>query len=480
MFKSPTYSLALILLITTFFAFFRLGDHPLEIGDESRGGINALEMLANGDWVNLHYCGEPDGVRAKPPLFIWTVATSMHFFGANEWALRIPSALYIIAVFFLIFKLITLYQSHQFAFWTCLLLLSVSGLVGHHVGRTGDFDAMLLMFLLGGLYHLLRFLDFGNSRAIYWTGLFWGLAFMVKGLAAGTLIPGVLLYMVLSGRLLATLRKRQLWIGAAIGLLFPLGWFLAVQQYGIVWENPEYTGSNVFERLIVHDILERFTQSDFEGRVATSDHNYIFYSLDKTFNLWNFIFWGFMAFGLYRLVKDRKSITRLMLSEKHRLLLLSLSLWFPLAVFLSFVAHALRQYIVPVVPFVGIATMIGICWLWGKYHWPKYIFFILLTFTLGRRLHFFATPHSRPPIAKEQCDYLKDAKAIYVENKALQDDELLYLYFCNQHNLYFENIASQSDYDYYFVRKETYENGSHPDKKVVAEMKEGLLLKLTN
>ncbi len=477
MLNSPRYTLAIILTLTSFYAFFMLGSHPLELGDESRGGINALEMLANGDFVNLYYCGEPDGVRAKPPMFIWTVALSMHLFGANELALRIPSALYIIIVFFLIFKIIHLYRSPQFAFWTCLMLLSVSGLVGYHVGRNGDFDAMLLMFLLAGVYHLLRYFDFGHQRAVYFGGLFWGLAFMVKGLAAGTLAPGLVLYLALTGKLMPALKQKRLWIAIGIGLLFPLGWFFTVQQYGAVWENPEYTGSNVFERLIVHDILERFTKPDFEGRVATSDHSYIFYSLDKTFNLWNLIFWAFIAYGLFRVVQNSKSVIEQMRSEKHRLLLISLCLWFPLAVFLSFVTHALRQYIVPAVPFVGIATMTGIWWLWQKHNWPKYLFFGLLAFTLGRRLYFFATPNPFPPIATEHRETIQNAASIYVENEALQNDELLYLYFANQQKLHFENIAVDGDYDYQILRKESYKNGPFFNLQPAATFRDGVMVK---
>ncbi len=477
MLNSPKYALAIILVLTTFFAFFRLGDHPLELGDESRGGINALEMLANGDLVNLYYCGEPDGVRAKPPMFIWTVALSMHLFGANELALRIPSALYIIVVFFLIFRIINLYRSPQFAFWTCLMLLSVSGLVGYHVGRNGDFDAMLLMFLLAGLYFFLRYFDFGHKPSVYFGGFFWGMAFMVKGLAAGTLAPGLALYLILTNRFFPALGQKELWIAIGIGLLFPLAWFLTVQQYGAVWDNPEYTGKNVFERLILHDIVERFTKPDFEGRVATSDHKYIFYSLDKTFNLWSIVFWAFIGYGLVRVVQNSKRVTRQMLSEKHRLLLLSLCLWFPLAVFLSFVTHALRQYIVPAVPFVGIATMTGIWWLWHQFNWPKFLFFALLAFTLGRRLYFFATPEPQPPIITEHCDTIHNAESIYVENEALQNDDLLYLYFCGQDKLIFENIPGNGDYDYQILRNESYENGPFFNLQPTAIFKDGVMVK---
>ena len=67
-------TLLLLLMIVSFFAFFRLGDHLIQDWDESRHGINAIEMLQNGDWVNLHFKGQPDDWNIKPPLTIWAIA----------------------------------------------------------------------------------------------------------------------------------------------------------------------------------------------------------------------------------------------------------------------------------------------------------------------------------------------------------------------------------------------------------------------
>mgnify|MGYP000135247923 CR=1 FL=1 len=39
----------------------------------------------------------------------------------------------------------------DFAFFTCLILLSVNGLIGWHIGRTGDTDALLICFLMAVL-----------------------------------------------------------------------------------------------------------------------------------------------------------------------------------------------------------------------------------------------------------------------------------------------------------------------------------------
>ena len=182
-----TRSVALLILlaVTLFYAFFRLEAEPYHVADESRGGINALEMRANGDWVNLHYMGAPDEVRAKPPLLIWCIAASMEVFGPTPFALRFPSAVAITLAFLVLFHLITLYRSPGFALLVGLLLLSVNGLVGWHVGRSGDFDALLLLFLLSGLYCLLQYLDFGQSGHVLGHGFLLGPSLFDEGASHG-------------------------------------------------------------------------------------------------------------------------------------------------------------------------------------------------------------------------------------------------------------------------------------------------------
>ncbi len=74
---------------------FRLGSMPLSNPDEGRYAEIAREMLVRNDWVtprlNDVYYFE------KPPLVYWTIAASMAVFGQNEWAARLPVALFALA-----------------------------------------------------------------------------------------------------------------------------------------------------------------------------------------------------------------------------------------------------------------------------------------------------------------------------------------------------------------------------------------------
>ena len=191
-------TLFLLLIIVSFFTFFQLGNHPLLDWDESRNGINAIEMLQNKDWVNLHFRGTVDDWNLKPPLSIWMIAASYSVFGLNEFALRFPAALGIIFATFFLFKIIRLYRSESFALFTCLILVSVKGWLGFHMGRTGDMDAILLAMLMAATFFFLQYIDFKKTSGIFLSAIFFGLAFWVKGLTMAVFIPSMLLYIFLS------------------------------------------------------------------------------------------------------------------------------------------------------------------------------------------------------------------------------------------------------------------------------------------
>lgn len=216
--KKPIILISVIVLL----AFFRLGEHPIEDWDESRHGVNAIEMLQNKDWVNLHYAGKVDDWNLKPPLAIWLIAGSYSIFGTNSWALRIPSALAILFAFFFLCKIIRLYESEEFAFRTCLILTSVKGWIGYHVGRTGDTDAVLVAMLIATTFYFLKYIDFGNKKSVLYSALFFGLAFMTKGLAALVFVPSIFLYTFYIKRLKILFSQKETYQSFLIFLLFPI------------------------------------------------------------------------------------------------------------------------------------------------------------------------------------------------------------------------------------------------------------------
>src|SRR5689334_10249299 len=82
---------AAILILSAAFLFIDRSVMPIQLWDESRNIVNALEMRESGSWLVTTYGGAPDLWNTKPPLLIWLMAASVGVFGLSEWALRLPS-----------------------------------------------------------------------------------------------------------------------------------------------------------------------------------------------------------------------------------------------------------------------------------------------------------------------------------------------------------------------------------------------------
>jgi hypothetical protein len=83
--------LALVAAICGISFWFNLGGTALWDPDEGRHAEIAREMLASGRWLTPTLNGQP--YHDKPVLFYWLTALSMHAFGQNAWAARLPSAI---------------------------------------------------------------------------------------------------------------------------------------------------------------------------------------------------------------------------------------------------------------------------------------------------------------------------------------------------------------------------------------------------
>ncbi|MFK7935433.1 MAG: ArnT family glycosyltransferase [Saprospiraceae bacterium] len=490
---SDTYYLPLLLFLVTMLAFFKLAKHPLYEWDESHTAINAIEMMQNGDIFNLYYVGEPDELRAKPPLFIWTVALSFELFGASKWSLRVPSALFTIIAFWLIFKIINLYRDKEFALLTCLILLPVKAIIGFHVGRTGDFDAMLLVFLLAGLYFLLKYLDSDDispasfkrgieQRTInlYLSSLFFGLAFWTKGPAMAVLSPGILLYLLVTKRLKAFLLKKEAWIALAITLLFPIVWFTIVHFYGVKVEQPQYAGADSFQRMFLYDLMERFTNPTFENQAEATSGWYFFECLTESFTIWDWVFYIVVISGIIAKIKGNWQIPPISFSQ--RLLVLSICIWTTLGLFLSIVTTAKWWYFAPAFPFIAITTYWGIDALdryvrrsvrftkLQKFSKPKSgltpvkIAFLLFLFaTMARRYYVSINTqnYKLAELAAGYCPLLKDGQKLTFLNKLPRQDVLGQLYLCNpelsfqQENASFPR-KSVDNYNLVLIHKEDF------------------------
>lgn len=420
--------LILLAILTIFFCFWKLGSAPLNEWDESRNGVNAIEMLQNGDYVNLYYGGEPDTWNAKPPLMIWLIAASYKVFGFNEFALRFPAALAAFISLIVLFQLLVLYTSRLSAFLTCLILMTVDGIIGKHVGRTGDFDALLLMFLLLAIYQFLLYFDFNKRNGIIFSAVFMGMAFYTKGLAALFIAPGLLIYTLSTKRLKAILTDYKFWISVFIFLCFVASWYLIITNYGLKFTSSKYGSENSFQTMWKYDILERLT-SGYNSTTAKQNYAFLLGYLDVKFNVWNYVFYLGILYWLYRRYWVSEKNGNISLSRK--LVILSFCLILSMGLVLSLSAEAYFWYMTPALPFIAFVTVAGIKNTITGYRALAVVYILIFGFTFGRKAVELNNPKQYPEFLLSASASLSNAPKVSLYAMGRQD-YLLYSLFKNQ------------------------------------------------
>lgn len=443
------HALLFILPIVLFFSFAKLGHAPIHQWDEARTGINAIEMTKQGDLINLYFCGAPDKIRAKPPLVIWWVAANLKWFGYNTFGLRLHSAIAAVFIFLLLYGIIRIYTKPLLALLPLLVLISVRGILGFHVGRTGDFDAVLIAFLLGGLYCFLLFYEEKWKGGIWAAAICWGLAFWTKGPAMAVYFPGLALWLIWEKQFLQTVKRPIVWASLGIGTGFVLLWYLLVHQFGVSLEQPMVSGKNAFERMFLYDLLDRFTNTKFEGKVENADPAFFWKTTQVTFAIWNYVLTGILIVGLVSFFKGLIGGRR---DPGIRLLVLSVLIWGSLAVFLSMVTATKPWYLSPAIPFMAITVSFGVWYLMEKRQSWLAVFLGIWLFAMYFR---YLGPAPLPTAGASSSDFhtnlftqqltsLRQARQIFIVDSLPQQRLVLELYFINRKVTFLPNFGDLS------------------------------------
>jgi 4-amino-4-deoxy-L-arabinose transferase-like glycosyltransferase len=366
-----SFFLVLLLIIGGYIEFYQLGTPSLMEFDEARYAANAYEMMHNGDYINLHYRGQPDAWVARPPLKAWFIMAGYTLFGYNEWGLRFSSGIAILLFLFFCYRSFLLYYAPYQAFLACLLLITSKGIIGFHVGRTADMDAELIAFLSASFYFFLRYMAFEDKRAIYYCAFFTGLAFWLKTTACFYYVPGFLLYVFVLKKQRDFFSRRDVYYAMSIFIGMVGAWVLIQLTIGVDYSATKniHEYSNSLQTTFVYDTWNRFTASHFDGHVVESDYFFLFHHLDSIYNVWNYIAYGGLGLFLYFYVRDK---------EEHPLVLLSICVLLPIALLLTFGMHKLMWYIAPALFLLTVLAWYFIHFAFQKNKMLRFVFVVLL------------------------------------------------------------------------------------------------------
>lgn len=445
------YSL-IIAILSAALCFWRLGEHSLQEWDESRYGQNAYEMLQTGDFINYYYEREPDQWNAKPPLSVWLIALSYKIFGFNEFALRFPSALAGVLIFIVLFHLINYFYSLNFSLTACLILMSTKGIIGSHVARTGDMDSLFVLFILLFVYFLIRYLTERNNF-IFYAAVFLGLSFYVKGFTFLLIMPGVLIYLILSGKFKWLLLQKNLWLSLGIFLIICSGWYFLQKSYGNTYDSPHFIGKNNWETMWKYDIVGRFFDYGFEENKVDKQYSFIITNLDVKFNLWNYVFYAAIIILIY---KFKRVEIRL---KDNELLLLSLCLIVTISIILTLSQNKRPWYVAPMMPFVAIVTTAGIQYI-RKNNYVKFVVSGLLLFTMVRQfIYVDSVNRDRGYFMKQNKNRIERCNQFNIAQDLTQDLKL-YSYWYNKNTVKMKIEKIEKDHCYLINRKELSPAGS--------------------
>ena len=126
------------------------------------------EMLLNHDWVTMYI----DGVRylQKSPLMYWMVTISYKLFGISEWQTRLPLALCVLALAWVVYIFGRRFFGKEAGFYAALITITSPGI--YVFTRFLIPEVMVAMFLILGLYFFL--IAYEQEEPSRW--LCWGLA----------------------------------------------------------------------------------------------------------------------------------------------------------------------------------------------------------------------------------------------------------------------------------------------------------------
>lgn len=242
------YLLTIGLFITVYFTIFHgLGDPPLMQWDESRRGVNAIEMAEQGSWLVPYYEGKPDQWAAKPALLPALQRVSMGIFGISEWAVRLPVALFAAATICLVWIFaFYLTGSAYIAFASAFILLASPGYIHYHISLTGDYGGLLIFFILLTSFSFFVATEGPRSRktsTAWWIfGLALALGTLSKSIAAWLFTPALLIYLTIRGKWINTLKDWRPYAAVLLTLTIIGAYYLGREAIDpgylqAVWKN---------------------------------------------------------------------------------------------------------------------------------------------------------------------------------------------------------------------------------------------------
>ncbi|MGD1841294.1 MAG: ArnT family glycosyltransferase [Thermonemataceae bacterium] len=179
--KQHALHLPILILSGLFFFIPFLWSVHLFDWDEINFAESAREMLVTGDYFKVQINFKP--FWEKPPLFFWLQAAAMQLLGVNEFAARLPNALFGVLTLFVFYRVGKRLYDGRFGFlWGVVYLGSF---LPHLYFKSAIIDPVFNFFIFLGIVYLAMTIHHRKQpmslRYAIYAGVFTGLAVLTKG-----------------------------------------------------------------------------------------------------------------------------------------------------------------------------------------------------------------------------------------------------------------------------------------------------------
>lgn len=248
-----------MVFVTGFLCFRCLDVAYVSSWDEARHGISAYEMMQNGNYIVNTFGYEPDYWNLKPPLSFYGIILGFKLFGYSVMGLRFYSACSYLITCIAVGLYLKKYHKLTSLIGMCFLCCNYM-VLGFHCARSGDADALFLMFFVLAMLAMLEVPK--KHWNLYACGFCFACAFLSKSFHSGVIVAIGGLYLVFTGEIVKI--KPKEWVGFVLSFLIPMGiWF--VSRYS-------QDGMLFFQEMVFTDLLSR-SSSASEGHSG----NFLFY-----------------------------------------------------------------------------------------------------------------------------------------------------------------------------------------------------------
>ncbi len=341
--KERAYQICFLLLLVwiAFVSCYKLSVKYVDPWDESRHGVNALEMMRDNHLIRSTFMGETDYYNLKPPLSMWSLMISFLIFGKNVFALRFPSVIFYLITCAAAACFVREKTNRAGALATLFLLAGNTTPFLAHMVRAGDADSLYVMLFTLAMIFMMKIRD--DERNFEKCGLLLSLAFLTKSFHAGMIAVIGIAYIIATG-LIKKISKKE-WFRFIYATFIPL----------VLWAGARFAtdGPAFFKGMWETDVLGR-SKSGFGSNEAGFTYYFSYYLGKMSGSLQIYLVALIIcAIGIIMICVSKKN------DEKSNLkdIFIGYALWIGLTVLgFSAVSTKLLWYLYPAVTALLIAT----------------------------------------------------------------------------------------------------------------------------